>query len=457
MALVRSLLVALAALALLAPAADASPIASHAMVHSCCTPYAMKERIFAESKAMGAGSIRVDVELNAIFDGPKPNWRGLDQVIELSRRYQLPVLGILLHPPASITTCAERGPEGVRCAARDPEQFGRLAAQVAVHAHGVIDDWEILNEPDGAWAFTGTPEQYGAQLEAASRHIRSTVPGARIVFGGIMEPTSLDWVSRALTVPGAAGAYDIANVHLRGRGAGLPQHLANWRARFAQHGFNGPIWVTEHGYPADPAHQWDRSYVGGQEAQAAYLSESIPLLAEAGAERIFVTLRDNLEGAWASEGVLGLHETPGFPAAHKPAYGAVQRLAQNWDLVMALRAAAREQLFREAVLKIQAQASDRKARSARSRLRRLRAAAKRAQRRAGRVWVKGSRCKPGRRARAASPRLRGHAVQACRLRARVKKAARELRRHKSDAATKRRLSATHARSAGDLRARAAGG
>ena len=66
------------------PARPGAPVSAHAMVHTCCTPPAMKERIFAEAKAMGARFIRVDVELSGIFGGPRrttPDWTRLDEVL----------------------------------------------------------------------------------------------------------------------------------------------------------------------------------------------------------------------------------------------------------------------------------------------------------------------------------------------------------------------------------------
>jgi hypothetical protein len=50
-----------------APAHASAPISAHAMVHTCCTPKGEQERIFSEAAALGAGYIRVDVELNGIF------------------------------------------------------------------------------------------------------------------------------------------------------------------------------------------------------------------------------------------------------------------------------------------------------------------------------------------------------------------------------------------------------
>jgi hypothetical protein len=62
------------------------------------------------------------------------------------------------------------------------------------------------------------------------------------------------------------------------------------------------VWVIEHGYPAEPADQSDPAFRGGEPAQAAFLTESVLALAEASAGEVFVTLRDNLDGASASEG-----------------------------------------------------------------------------------------------------------------------------------------------------------
>src|SRR5262245_55949133 len=168
-----------------APAAAAPPVSSHAQVYTCCTPDALKERLFAESKAMGARFIRVDVEMGPIFApfGPKaaqPDWSGLDGVMELSRRYHLPVLGLIRDVPRYLSSCPDRWPDSGRCPPTDPAEFGALAGEIAAHAHGTIDDWEILNEPDGQWAFEGSAEDYARMLSAAHDQIAARAPGARV-------------------------------------------------------------------------------------------------------------------------------------------------------------------------------------------------------------------------------------------------------------------------------------
>ena len=349
----RYLLTAVALLAALSVAAPAraAPISSHAMVYMCCTAPELKERYFAEAKAHGAEFIRVDVQLSTIFDGSgsraRPYWRDLDQVIELSRRHELEVLGLILHPPAWLSRCPPN-PGLASCAVRDPAEFGRLAGEVAAHARDTIDHWEILNEPDADWAFKGGPEDYARMLSAAYDAIKARVPEAQVLAGGVERPDEHEWIRRVFATPRADAAhkFDISAVHLRVRLRNelpeLPQWLRAWRELLAGYGFGGPVWVTEHGYPAEPKFQWDPAYRGGDAAQATYLRESIPLLVEAGAQQVFVTLRDNDWGEFLSEGLVHIDEAqPELPTARRPAFEVVSELSESWDAVIGTRAERR--------------------------------------------------------------------------------------------------------------------
>jgi hypothetical protein len=328
-----------AVLALAAPPASAAPppvrsgapISAHAMVHTCCTPLAMKERIFAEAKAMGARFIRVDVELAGIFGGgaagPR-HWARLDEVLELSRRYELPVLGILLSPSTHVSP-------------RDAAEFGRLAGEVAAHARDTVTHWEIINEPDGSWAWTtGTPEDYARILRAAYDAIKARVPEAEVALGGLMASPGSGWIERMFATPraDAAHAFDIASVNVRDTARRLPGRLEAWRALLERYGFTGPLWVTEHGYSGEPTYQTDPAFRGGEAAQAAYLTESVLFLAQAGASEVFVTLRDNLSDRFLSEGVVAIDGAPPYGARQKPAFAAMRRLVDNWARLAAAHA-----------------------------------------------------------------------------------------------------------------------
>jgi hypothetical protein len=342
--------------ALPASPAEAAPISSAAQLFTCCSPEALQERIFSEAEASGAEYVRVDVELHGIFGAARdrPDWSHLDRMIELARRHDIKVLGIILGAPGWLSSCPDK-PKASICPPRDPGEWGELAGEVAQHAQGEIDHWEILNEPDARWAFLGSAEDYARMLSASYDAIKARVPEAKVVFGGVERPREHDWITRVLATPGADAIhkFDIAAVHLRlrlrNRLHELPEWLTEWRALLARHGFAGPIWVTEHGYPADPAFQWDPAYRGtdaatGATAQAALLRRSIPLLAQVGASQIFLTLRDNLYGEYLSEGIEHIDESqPGDPATRRPSFDTVRNLAIAWDPAVYRRSGAIEQ------------------------------------------------------------------------------------------------------------------
>ena len=121
----------------------------------------------------------------------------------------------------------------------------------------------------------------------------------------------------------------------QGAGADIEIVQPLGRELLAARGFRGPVWVTEHGYPADPAFQWDPAYRGGDAAQAAFLRDSIPRLTAAGADQVFVTLRDNLWGEFLSEGLVHVDESnPSYPAARRPAFETVFDQSGELDLEM---------------------------------------------------------------------------------------------------------------------------
>jgi hypothetical protein len=343
------LVVALGVLCMASPA-HAAPISAHAMVHTCCMGDALKERIFAEADAVGAEYIRVDVEMSSIFEGPggakrdEPDWSDLDDLLELAGKHDVKVLGVLLATPAYVSTCPERWPDSGRCPAADTEEYGRLAGEIAEHAEDTIKTWEVVNEPDADWAFEGSPEEYAAILSAAYDGIKARVPEARVVLGGLQRPDRTEWLARVLATPGADAIhkFDIASAHLRGPVGPVVNRYSAFRAWLGTRGFSGPLWVTEHGYPADPAYQVDPSFTGGDAPQAAYLTQSLVGLGEAGVEQVFVTLRDNLDGEYASEGLVHIDSGPDTSTTRRPSFDAVRRLATGWDQVMAWRREQRE-------------------------------------------------------------------------------------------------------------------
>ena len=230
-----------------AQAPSGSPYSAHSMVYAYAMPYAQKERIFAEAKAMGASHIRLDIEMHAVFrrysHWSYRDWHGVDEVVELSRRYGMPVTAILIGVPTFISVCHDAARQ--QCAADDMAAYGRYAGEVAEHTRGDISLFEIINEPDSRAMFRGTPEDYGRMLAAAYDGIKARSPGSRVLLGGVSGTIAKDWLDRVFATPGVAAAtkFDIANVHVRGGLGSLAGLMTFWRDFFASHQRgNAPLW-----------------------------------------------------------------------------------------------------------------------------------------------------------------------------------------------------------------------
>jgi hypothetical protein len=67
------------------------------------------------------------------------------------------------------------------------------------------------------------------------------------------------------------------------------------RAFYRRVGFDGPLWVTETGYPSLPEHQWDPAMKGGEADQARWMGRGPRSLLAGGADVVFVAFRDSPE------------------------------------------------------------------------------------------------------------------------------------------------------------------
>jgi polysaccharide biosynthesis protein PslG len=345
-----------------------APIGAHSMLY-LNTPFSAMKAMFAQASEMGASDIRVNIEVSSVFPGPAqtrqrsaltpvarrappiqlpsrnggahshplahPQWTGVNRYLRLARTYHLHVLAVLTSTPAWMARC----PRGTRSNAiyrcpPDPRDWGRAVAEIAAHTGGVIDSFEVLNEPDGRWSFLGSPQQYAAVLAASYNAIHTADPTARVVLGGLMHVGTLGqrWMDAMLATQGsdAVHKFDVANLHLRVVPTQVPTVTCQWEGYLAAKGFSGPLWVTETGYPANRAEQSDPGYETGPRAQAHWLTATVPAMLASGVEKVFVTERDLSRGQYASEGVLQApNPLPASPhIRRRPSFYAVQRLAR---------------------------------------------------------------------------------------------------------------------------------
>ena len=322
-------------------AAPANNIGVHSMLYQD-TPYSAKEEMFAQAKAVGASYIRLDLGLTAIFTRGEyrghpfyqKHWTQTDQYAALANRYGVKILANLYATPWFIADCPTGTPraDAYHCPPSDLTRYKEMVAEVAERYSGVIDVFEIINEPDTARAFYGNARQYARTLAAAADGIHGANPQARVAIGGVARISDTQFTDAVLAAdPSLPAKIDISTIHLRTSARATATLVDRWRRYFTSHGVDGPLWLTEFGYPAETTFQFDAKYRGGEAAQAAFLEATMPGIVGAGAEMIFVTQRDWGSGAFASEGFLSADDPlPPNPAVRrKPTFDVIKRAATS--------------------------------------------------------------------------------------------------------------------------------
>jgi hypothetical protein len=315
------------------PGTYGARLGAHAMIY-LDTPPAQQRAMFAAAADAGVSSLRMAFAVGQVFPRGGRDFTAVDRVNALAAEYGVDVLGVLTTTPWYIGDCAgadDRAAERCAPAARYEHRWRRMVARLARRASSVRW-WELGNEPDG-FGFAAGPHEYARWADLAAQGIRAARPGATIVLGGLAHLNEA-FAAQALHDPAhpLARVIDVANVHVRGTVASLGPSVAAARALFHLQGFDGPLWITETGYPSAPEHQSDPAFTGGERAQARWVARGLRALVDAGACRVFVTFRDTREfgrdSPFASEGILRWPRLDRLGRARpKPAFWALRRLA----------------------------------------------------------------------------------------------------------------------------------
>ena len=316
----------------------AGRLGAHSMLYLDSSP-AQQEALFQAAHDARVGSIRLDFTMGAVFRFlDRPDFAPVDRVNALARRYRLRVDAVLTGLPFWLADC----PPGTafadmsKCPPRaDAEAEWAEMVRTVVARSPAVRHWELGNEPDvaGGRFFIGSPAAYARMAVVTARAIRAARRSAVIVLGGTsrLDRGFLRAVLQDARNPLAA-EIDVAALHLRGPLAGLRARARAGVRFFHRMGVRGPLWITETGYPSEPAHQYDPALRGGERDQARWIGRGPRELLAGGAARVFVTLRDGPEfgaaSAFASEGVVRWPQLAADGRAiPKPAFAALRRLA----------------------------------------------------------------------------------------------------------------------------------
>lgn len=285
--------------------------------------------------ALGVRNVRVlipwyDVEP----DEGVYKWDNIDRVVAAADKRGMGVLATVTHSPY---WAVRPGDTPVTSPPADPAVFGDFAGLVAQRFAGKIAAYEVWNEPNGAIAFTPTPDaaRYTELLKDAYAKIKAADPSVTVI-GGILgavptrpgesidSPTFLQQMYDA----GAHGYFDAIAFHpyqfttpySQGLDlTGSPLNEVNaMRALMVAKGDGGKlIWATEYGLatiaPITPADQ-----AVTEEHQAAYIKDFIAAWsAQSFAGPMFIyTMQDKPQYTGSLEDSFGLYRADGTP---KPA------------------------------------------------------------------------------------------------------------------------------------------
>jgi hypothetical protein len=225
---------------------------------------------------------------------PKPgvwNFAADDPAVDASLAAGIAVEGILIGTPAWATAAGQKPgnglPRGLGLSAADPGNlWASYVRGVVLHYRGEVRTWEIWNEPDLGFFWSGSADDYFSLMSVAYDVIKGVDPSATVVMAGMVVP-DLAFLTRVVVdaqnvVRGGGDApFDAAAWHAYGQASLLYTNLLRIRQMLSAHGFTGtPVWVTEDGFPA--------SNPNGEPRQAAYVLQTILYALSAGAEKILI-------------------------------------------------------------------------------------------------------------------------------------------------------------------------
>ena len=176
--------------------------------------------------------------------------------------------------------------------------WGRFVYQTVSHFKTRIKIWEMWNEEDWSFFWSGTHEDYYQLLKVGYQAAKAADPEATVLFGGLHLFADPDFFQDVLDLarkdPTAAAHgyyFDVLPLHLYSRSSQAYDNV-NWvRWRMTLRGIDKPIWINETGAPVwndgvGPGQQYEWSVT--REEQADYLVQAYANALAAGVEKMLV-------------------------------------------------------------------------------------------------------------------------------------------------------------------------
>ncbi len=234
---------------------------------------------------------------------PPPRWGGEGGEMPLFDQrppgWYVPAPHDSLAPLA--VSAASSPPQGLYLPWNDPNNHWGDYVYTVVSRYGDrVKHWEMWNEPEWNYFWTGTSTDYAQLLKVGYQATKAACPDCTVLFGGLhywANPDFYKWVLNILDDDTAAPQnnyfFDVMSVHLYSRSANTYDEVNNIRSGMnVYHVADHPLWLTETGVPVwnddlvDP-YPTKYDYAATQEEAAAYVIQSYANAWASDVERYF--------------------------------------------------------------------------------------------------------------------------------------------------------------------------
>ncbi|HEY3268137.1 MAG TPA: hypothetical protein VGM37_14530 [Armatimonadota bacterium] len=246
-------------------------------------PWAKAETFLPQLRAMGAGFTKVYLFWSQIeprkghFD-----WQAVDA---FSRQLRTPGEGLIAVFSSSSWATRLPNPLLPPSPAKNLDDYYRFVNALVKHCKGHVRYWQNDCEPNNPVYWSGTAEEFAAQLKVFRRAVKDADPKAVVVCGGYdglfnppgMAPApgqekGLAFFDTVLKL--AAGDYDMFDLRLYANPYTISERVDAMRMHMAALGKVKPIVCTEYNGPGLFEYPVNRQYVGMVSQWAAAIAQS---------------------------------------------------------------------------------------------------------------------------------------------------------------------------------------
>jgi hypothetical protein len=203
-------------------------------------------------------------------------------------------------PALVAISAASSPPRGLYLPWNDPgNHWGDYVYTVVSRYGDRVKHWEMWNEPEWSYFWSGTSTDYAQLLKVGYQATRAACPDCTVLFGGLhywLNTNYYKWVLNTLSqdpdAPQNNYFFDVMSVHLYSRSANTYDEVNNIRSGMDVHKVGDhPIWLTETGVPVwgDPqvGYKPKYDYAATQDEAAAYVIQSYANAWASDVERYF--------------------------------------------------------------------------------------------------------------------------------------------------------------------------